>query len=86
MDYFDKLEKGENVYLYCDVGMNDIHEVVAIIIPDKDHTIIKQRNGTEFSVKTTSNIATDCRLFGKEITEQQYKDYGTKLGPDDFQD
>ena len=67
-----KLRDGQTVYL-----KHPTDDVVAMLVPDTDHTLVKwKRDGLEYSVKDTTDLATDMRILGVEITEKEYLEYG----------
>lgn len=74
--WYEKTAEGETVYL-----MHPWEDIVAKVIPDSDHTLVKQKlNGEEYSIENTTNMATDFRWAGTEITEKEYLDYGQTSG------
>ncbi len=68
----DKLTAGQTVYV-----KHPTDEVVAMIVPNTDYTAVKwKRDGEEYTVKDTTDLATDMRMLGEEITEAEYLQYG----------
>ena len=53
-----------------------VEDYVGMLIPKTDYTIIKQLDGEEYSVKDSSNIATDLRIVGEKITKEEYQNFG----------
>lgn len=70
MSIHKKLSDGETVFVFLDV-----QNVVARLIPNSDYTIVKFKGGQPYSIKDDTNLATDCRLFGTEITESEFDKY-----------
>lgn len=66
-ELWKKLEK-EMVFLKFD-------DVVFKLIPDSEFTIVKYKGGTEYSVKSTTDLALTASIEGEEITEEEFNNY-----------
>jgi hypothetical protein len=68
-----KLRDGQTIYL-----KHPTDDYVCIIPPDSDYLVVKQkRNNTEYSIHYTTDLGAEFNTEGIEITEQEYKDYGS---------
>lgn len=67
MSIHKKLSEGETVFVFFDT-----QDVVARLIPNSDYTIVKFKGGEPYSIADDTNLATDCRLYGIEITEAEF--------------
>lgn len=70
MTIHKKLSDGQTVFVFFDT-----EDVVARLIPNSDYTIVKFKGGQPYSIKDDTILATDCRLYGKEITEDDFNKY-----------
>jgi hypothetical protein len=71
-----KLAKGETVFM-----RHPTDDFVARLIPGTSYTLVKQLDGEEYSIKDTTDLATDFRTICEEITEQEYNDFGKYQKP-----
>jgi hypothetical protein len=76
MSWTSKLANGETVYM-----KHPTDDFVAQLIPSTRYTLVKQLNGDEYPIKDTTDLATDFRTIGIEITEQEYHDFGKDEKP-----
>jgi len=70
--WYEKLAEGETVYLSC-----PSEDVVALLSPDDDYITVKWESGHANAIRYDTNLATEIRVHGTEITEEQFKAYGS---------
>jgi hypothetical protein len=62
--------------------LNDFRDVVMKIPKDNEYFEVKAKDGSEWKVHNTTDLARETLLEGNEITEKEYSEYSlqrTKL-------